>query len=428
MLTSLWGATWKAAVVGNTVGDWMVAAAAFLVTFTVLPLARGLIAARRRHWADVHREQPVAIEIAALLAERTSRLFIWAVAVDFACAQLALPPHVARGIEIATIFIFWFQAGRWAMAAVRYAVDRRRRRNGGPDPALSGSIEIILFVAGLVVWTTVFLVALDNLGIAIRPLLAGLGIGGIAVALAVQAVLGDLLASMSIALDKPFGVGDALVIDGFNGTVEHIGVKSTRLRSVSGEQIVMSNADVLKSRLRNYGRLRERRSAFELTVTYDTPPEVLRSIPDGVRRIVEGQSNTRFDRCHLMTCAPTGLTFEIVYFVTVPEFKVYADVQQAINIGILELFRGLGVQFATPVLAPTPTYGKTGTGAGTPAIAGSTDTAPQSGAVSGTAAVAPVSVAIATTSAAQAAVPALQAASRDASAPDALKARAAARP
>jgi small-conductance mechanosensitive channel len=352
MLRAIWGAD----VLGNTVGDWTVALVAFLITFTVLPLVRGFIAARRRRWAETAREQHGAIELTALVVERTSRLFIWDVALYFASAQLSLPHGAERAMEIATIFIFWFQVGLWGMAAVRYAVDRRRRRNGIVDPALSGSMEIIIFVAGLVVWTTAFLIALDSLGIAIKPLLAGLGIGGIAVALAVQAVLGDLLASMSIALDKPFAVGDALVIDDFSGTVEHIGVKSTRLRSVSGEQIVMSNADVLKSRLRNYGRLRERRSAFQLTVTYDTAPELLRTIPDAVRIIIEAQPNTRFDRCHLMTCGPTGPTFETVYFVTVPDFKIYADLQQAINIAILERFRALQVQFATPVLAPTPTY------------------------------------------------------------------------
>jgi small-conductance mechanosensitive channel len=131
----------------------------------------------------------------------------------------------------------------------------------------------------------------------------------------------------------------------------------------------MSNADVLKSRVRNYGRLRERRSAFELTLTYDTPLEVLRAIPEAVRGIIEGQPSTRFDRCHLMSYAPTGLTFEIVYFVTVPDFKVYADLQQTINIAILERFRELGVQFATPVLSPMPTYTK-------PAVAIATAPAP----------------------------------------------------
>jgi len=405
MSSSFWGDAWGASVLGNTVGNWTVAALAFLITFTVLPLVRSFVAARRRRWVEANREQPVAIELAALLTERTSRLFIWVAALSLAATLLSFPPHLERGLDIATIFVFWFQMGRWVMAAVRYAVDRRRRRNGVPDPAVSGSIEIIFFVAGVVIWATVFLVALDNLGIAIRPLLAGLGIGGIAVALAVQAVLGDLLASMSIALDKPFAVGDALVIDGFNGTVEHIGVKSTRMRSISGEQIVMSNSDVLKSRLRNYGRLRERRSAFELTVTYDTPPSVLREIPEAVRRIVEGQPSTRFDRCHLMTCAPTGLTFEIVYFVTVPEFKVYADLQQTINIAILERFRELRVQFATPVLGPMPTY------------AGPT-----------TVSVGPAPVAIATAAAAAAAAtPAAQADPTDVPAPPLGQARIAAR-
>lgn len=351
-----WRSIWEADLLWNSVGDWTLALAAFLVTFTALPLVRGWIASRRRRWLAAQRSLPLAIELATLLVERTSRIFLWAVALYFAITQLTLPPRLERAIDVATVFVFWFQAGRWAMAAVRFAIDRRRQRMSAPDPALVGSIEIIVFVAGLIIWTLAFLLALDNLGIEVRPLLAGLGIGGIAVALAMQAVLGDLLASMSIALDKPFTVGDALAIDGFNGTVEYIGVKSTRLRSISGEQIIMSNSEVLKCRLRNYGRLRERRSAFELTLVYDTEPAVLRAIPQAIRAIIEAQPHTRFDRCHLMSCGPTGLTYEIVYYVVVADFQTYADLQQAINIAILERFRELKVQFATPLLAPSPTY------------------------------------------------------------------------
>ena len=351
-----WNTIWDAELLGNTLADWTLALLAFLVTFTVLPLLRGWIKSRRRRWAVAQRTQPVAIELAALLVERTSRLFLLAVAVYFAVTQLTLPHRAERAIEIATVFVFWFQVGRWAMAAVRFAVDRRRQRAAIADAALAGSIEIIVFVAGVVVWTLALLLALDELGVEVKPLLAGLGIGGIAVALALQAVLGDLLASVSIALDKPFTVGDALVIEDFNGTVEYIGVKSTRLRSISGEQIIMSNSEVLKCRLRNYGRLRERRSAFAFTLMYDTPTEVLRAIPEAVRAIVQGQPHTRFDRCHLMSFAPTGLAYEIVYFVLVPDFRTYADLQQTINIAILERFRELGVQFATPPLRPRPTY------------------------------------------------------------------------
>jgi small-conductance mechanosensitive channel len=191
----------------------------------------------------------------------------------FASTLLYLPNRIDRIIYIVIVFSFWFQVGLWGMAAVRYAIERRGRRAGASTtPAQSGSIDIIVFIAGLTIWTMAFLLALDNLGVQIKPLLTGLGIGGVAVALAVQSVLGDVLASMSIALDKPFGIGDSLAVDDIQGTVEHIGVKSTRLRSISGEQIILANADVLKARVRNYGRMRERRSAFRLNVTYDTPP------------------------------------------------------------------------------------------------------------------------------------------------------------
>ncbi len=347
---------WDIEVLSNSVGDWALALGVLLVTLTLLPLVRGLVSAWSRRFLGTPRERPVAIDLAALLVERTSRVFIWACAVYVGLQLLTFPHRIERALDIAIVFVFWFQVGQWGMAAVRFAINRRRQQSGGADPALAGSIEIIVFVAGLGIWTMAFLLALDNLGVEIKPLLTGLGIGGIAVALAVQTVLSDLLASMSIALDKPFTVGDALTVDAFTGTVEHIGVKSTRLRSVSGEQIVMSNAELLKSRLRNFGRLRERRSAFELLLVYDTPPEVLRRIPQIVREVIEAQPHTRFDRCHLMTCGPVALQFEVVYFVTVADFQVYADIQQNVNLGVLERFRELKVQFATPVLAPMPVF------------------------------------------------------------------------
>lgn len=234
------------------------------------------------------------------------------------------------------------------MAVARFAIDRRTHRSGGPDPALASSLDIILFIVGLIVWSITFLLALDNLGVQVKPLLAGLGIGGIAVALAVQTLLGDLLASMSIALDKPFTVGDALQVDDINGTVEHIGIKSTRLRSVSGEQIIIANADMLKSRVRNNGRMRERRSAFWLNVTYGTPLEQLREIPAAVREIVERQPKTRFDRCHLLSFSDWAMRFEVVFFMTTPDYAAYADAQQAINLAIVERFKSMGVAFASP--------------------------------------------------------------------------------
>jgi small-conductance mechanosensitive channel len=343
-----WRGIWNSVYFGDSVEAWAIALIAFALTFTALPLVRRLIAARRRKWREAEHTLPVAIELTALLIARTNRLFLSVLALWFASTLLYIPSGFDRVIHFIIVIAFWFQVGLWAMAAVRYAIERRGRRAGvlPPDPAQLGSIDIIVFIAGLTIWAMALLLALDNLGVQIKPLLTGLGIGGVAVALAVQSVLGDVLASVSIALDKPFAIGDSLAVDDIQGTVEHIGVKSTRLRSISGEQIILANADVLKARVRNYGRMRERRSAFRLNVTYDTPPEKLRSIPPAVREVIESQPQTRFDRCNFLAFGDWSLQFESVYYVTVSDYKTYAQLQQSINIAILERFTALGVEIA----------------------------------------------------------------------------------
>jgi small-conductance mechanosensitive channel len=347
------GRLWQIEFLGNTLGDWTVALAIFLVTFTVLPVARRLIAAqRRRLLARAPLRVHPAIDLAALLSERTNRFFLWGAAAWLASRDLAFTPRLERWLTVALVLLLWMQLALWAMAAVRFAIDLRRQRSSGPDTLLKSSMEVILFAAGLLVWGVAALLALDNLGVEIRPLLAGLGIGGIALALAVQTVLADLLASLSIALDKPFGLGDFLSVDDCQGSVEHIGVKSTRLRSINGEQIIISNADLLKARVRNYGRLTERRALIVLPVHYETPVATLAAVPRAVREIIEATPDVRFDRCHLLRCTETALEFEAVFFVTRPEYKAYADAQQTINLRILERFRALEVSFIAT--APRP--------------------------------------------------------------------------
>jgi small-conductance mechanosensitive channel len=334
---------------GNPVLSWGLAGITFLITLTVLPLVKGFIAARRRSWTPRDRLQfHSAIELTTLLAAQTSRIFLFAVALYLASRHLTFPPPLERLEAIIIVCVFWLQVGLWGMATVRFAIDQRRARSSGLDVLLTGSIDVILFCAGLLVWAMVTLLALDNLGVQIKPLLAGLGIGGIAIALAVQTVLSDVLASISIALDKPFSIGDSLTIDTFQGTVEHIGVKSTRLRSLSGEQIIIANADIIKARVRNFGRMGDRRAVFEFGVAYDTPTSVLAAIPAQVRKIVEAQPDTRFDRCHFLTYGDTALQFELVYFMRKPDFALYADTQQAINLALLDQLRDMKVQLATP--------------------------------------------------------------------------------
>ena len=342
---------WHLEFLGNELREWTVALAIFLVTFTVLPLAKRIISARRR------REYPAsqayqALDLLAAVVGHTNRLFLIGVAVWLGARDLNFPDRIDRWLNAALVLLLWMQIALWATTAVRHALGLGRKRAPGQERVRGGSMEIVLLAIGIVVWTLAALLALEALGIHVGPLLAGLGIGGIALALAVQTVLSDLLASLSIALDKPFGVGDFLTVDDCLGTIEYIGVKSTRMRSLTGEQIVLGNSDLLKSRLRNFGRMVERRALFQLDVHYDTPVAALAAVPGAVREIIEATPDVRFDRCHLLRCAPAALQFEVVFFVTIPDFKAYANAQQSINLRILERFRVLGVIFAA--VAPTP--------------------------------------------------------------------------
>jgi small-conductance mechanosensitive channel len=346
-----WRALWHFEFLGNELGEWAVAFTIFLVTFTVLPLVKRAISRQRRREAPTTQGY-VALDLLAVVVAKTSRLFLWGVAVWLASRDLTFPDKVERILTVVLMLLFWMQLALWTMAAIRYGLNLRRQRVAGAEKVSGGSMEVVLVAIAIVVWGLAILLALENLGIHVGPLLAGLGIGGIAIALAVQTVLADLLASLSIALDKPFGVGDFLTIDDCQGTIEHIGVKSTRMRSLNGEQIILGNSDLLKARVRNFGRMIQRRALFQLDVHYETPVAALAAVPGAVREIIEATPDVRFDRCHLLRCAPMALQYEVVFFVTTPDYGVYANAQQSINLRILERFRALGVVFAA--LGPTP--------------------------------------------------------------------------
>ena len=329
--------------------DWPLLVGAVIaaaVVLTALWFARGV--ARRQHVRLERTKATEVLEIPLLAASRTTLAFMLVVAAYAGLSVYGLEGRLAEwSLRILTIAMFW-QAGLWASTAAVAWLDHRRRTTLEEDKAVAGSIGIIRFIARVLIWGMVLLLTLDNLGLDITALVAGLGIGGIAVALALQNVLGDLFASLSIALDQPFVLGDFLIVGDHLGSVENIGIKSTRLRSLTGEQIVMSNADLLSSRVRNYGRMYERRIVFSLGVTYETPRAKLERIPALLREIIEAQEGVRFDRAHFAKYAAFSLEFEIVYHVLSPDYGRYMDAQQAINFRIHEAFESLGVQFAYP--------------------------------------------------------------------------------
>jgi small-conductance mechanosensitive channel len=330
---------------GNSLRNWAAALVQFAVWFFVLPLARAFIANRlRKRTAD----RPIAaLLLLRALVDATTRLFMVAVALYLAMRWLEIAPRLERGIHVGILVVVWFQVALWAMAGVRHMIETRKSHQlVGAEGA--ASLNILRFVATVLVWTVAFLMLLANLGVEIMPLVAGLGIGGVAIALAVQNVLGDLLASLSIALDKPFKVGDFLVLGEEKGTVEYIGIKSTRLRSLSGEQIVLANGELLKSRVRNYGLLFERRIQFTIGVVYETPRERLAEIPAIIEAAIREHPKTRFDRAHFASLGDYACLFEAVYVVLDADYNLYMNIQQAINLRLLEEFEARGIELAYP--------------------------------------------------------------------------------
>jgi small-conductance mechanosensitive channel len=330
----------------NSLGKWLIALGIAVVTAVALRLFKDLggrhiarLATRTEsNWDDAFVE----------LLRHTNWLFLLIIAIFAGSLLLTLPERV-RGITNTVMLVALIvQAGIWLNAFILFWVEDYRRRKLREDPASVTTMSAVSFVGRLVLWSVILLLILDNLGTDVTALIAGLGVGGIAVALAVQNILGDLFASLSIVIDKPFTVGDFLIIDDYLGSVEHIGLKTTRIRSLSGEQLVFSNTDLLGSRIRNYGRMYERRVLFKIGVTYQTPREQLIMIPKFIREAVEAQASTRFDRSHFKDYGDYSLNFETVYYVLGPDYNTYMDIQQAINLHIHERFEEAAIEFAYP--------------------------------------------------------------------------------
>jgi small-conductance mechanosensitive channel len=333
-------------ILGSSAAAWIASFTLALLVYVALTSVRLVVHKRLQRFAGA--DAPPALRIARQLVARTSTLFLLLVALLVGSELVESTPLVDKLTQRVAAIVVLLQVGLWATTALSTFMSLRRERQLAEDPGAVAALDLVGFVLRLVVWVGVLLVMLDNLGVNITALVAGLGVGGIAVALAAQNILGDLFASLSIVLDKPFVVGDFLAIGEFLGSVENVGLKTTRMRSLSGEQVVFANADLLKSRIRNYGRMFERRVVFSLGVTYQTTAAQLKSIPVIVRTAIEAQPSVRFDRAHFQAFGSSALEFEIVYFVLSPDYNLYMDIQQNINFAIYERFAAAGIEFAYP--------------------------------------------------------------------------------
>ncbi|MEJ7813320.1 MAG: mechanosensitive ion channel family protein, partial [Gemmatimonadaceae bacterium] len=312
---------------GNTVSTWLNALVVLVVSVTLLELVRALAIRRLGGFA---RRTTTSIDDMIVRVLQRTRVFllIW-LSLTVALRALVLPPGVASWLGAVAFFGLLAQVGVWLSGATAFWADHYSRERASTDAATVMTMRAASIGARVLLWSLLVLFALEHLNYSVTSLVTGLGIGGIALALAVQNVLGDVLAALSIVIDKPFVVGDAISVDTFTGTVEHVGLKTTRIRSATGEQIIFSNADLLRSRIRNFKRMYERNVTFAIGVVYGTPYATVARIPGIIREAIEGQPHTRFDRSHFRRYTDSALEFETVYAVLSTDYITFVDTQQA---------------------------------------------------------------------------------------------------
>lgn len=330
----------------SSVREWVTALCVFAAGVIVFGLTKRVVQMRLAKLAE--RTETDLDDLFVDLVRRTARLFLLVMAARIASHWLTLTDATHGWLSKIAIVVVWFQVGLWGLGLVQFTVQRMVRGRGAEDGARAMGSSILSLMGRVVVWTTVVLLCLSNIGVEVTPLITGLGVSGIAVALALQNILGDLFASITILLDKPFVIGDAITIGDFAGTVQEIGIKTTRLRSVNGEMIVVGNSDLVNSRIRNFKRLEERRSLFTIGVNYSTPADKVARVPQILKQIIEEVPHTRFDRAHFKSFGDWALIFECVYFSTVPDYNALMDAQQRVNLEIKRRFEKEGIEMAFP--------------------------------------------------------------------------------
>jgi small-conductance mechanosensitive channel len=336
-------------VLGNSLIAWIVAFAAAAVVVVVMQFLKRLVIKRI---GELDESSGADWRLAWRgLASATKFWFRLLLGIYVASLLLDVPPKGQRAIQSLTAVAFLLQFGLWGNVVVHVLSQRWTRGRLRSDPSGVMMTWAVTFASRIVLWSIIVLLVLENVGVEVTALITGLGIGGVAVALAAQNILGDLFASLSIVVDRPFLLGDFIIVGDLSGTVEQIGLKTTRLRALTGEQLVFPNAGLMQSRIRNTTRSGDRRVTFGLNVIADTPAAKLAAIPAMLREIVEREQPIRFDRAHFAAISDSAMKFEVVYVVLSPDYGLYMDIQQRINLEILNRLEAEEIKLAST--APT---------------------------------------------------------------------------
>ncbi len=328
----------------NTVFEWALAGVLFIILLFVFKVFQGLVLMKLKKMAQKTKTD-IDDTFISIIKTIKPPFYIF-VSFYLAIRSLTIPSLIQQIIDI--ILIFWLV---WqAVLAVQIVLDYAFRKGIGKeeDPGTKSALRMLNAIAKGVLWALGGLFILSNLGVNITSLIAGLGIGGIAIALAIQNILSDLFSSFAIYFDKPFVVGDFIIVGKEMGTVEKVGIKTTRLRALQGEEVVISNKELTSVRIQNFKRMEDRRTVFNIGVTYQTPTEKIKKIPGIIKDIVESVEKTRFDRVHFNKFGDSALLFEVVYYTLSSDYSVYMDVLQEVNLKIKEKFEEEEIEMAYP--------------------------------------------------------------------------------
>jgi small-conductance mechanosensitive channel len=332
-------------ILGNAVWRILSAVGALVVGLIFVKILRTVVLHRIKRWTSATRA--VADDFLVASLEKAAIPLLYFAVFYFAVYFLQLSPPIVKGTRFLAALILTICGIRFGIELINFLIQNFWLKTQD-DPAQQQIIRGLVPLVKFGLWTLGIVFFLDNLGYEVSTVLAGLGIGGVAVALAAQAILGDLFSYFAIMFDRPFVVGDFIIAGDYLGTIEHIGIKTTRIRSLSGEQIVFSNTDLTGSRIRNYKRMEKRRVVFKVGVVYETPLDKLKQIPGILKDAVLKQQGTVFDRAHFMNFGDFSLDFEIVYFVLSADYNIYMDVHQAILHLVAEEFQKRQITIAYP--------------------------------------------------------------------------------
>lgn len=331
----------QAWVSGNLVGILVAAAIGIAIALAMLAIRHLGCKLIARWGGDPHWPAIFAKALA-----KTKIYFIIFTSAQLVADHANTPPALLGAIHFAFVIAAFLQAAIWARELILGYV--AHRTGDQEQSTLASAIGIIKLLVTVTLFAIAIILILDNLGVNVTGLIAGLGIGGIAIGLAAQGIFSDLFAALSILFDKPFRRGDTISFDQTTGTVERIGLKSTRIRSVNGEEVIVSNANLLNARLQNMTRLEHRRVLMLLNLVYRTPAEQLAALPEELKAIVDRQPGARFDRAHLTAFAPSSIDLELVFFADAPDYASFMNARQAVMLGILRRFAELDIDFAFP--------------------------------------------------------------------------------